>query len=433
MSLKFVQDAICLSGLTGSKLKCAVIGQYYPFWWGITSGGQRENYKFPTAIVELDAATGEAYIKDTNEVILGSSGHALDLKCNNPNTGGLKVILVENDVDCYGHLKKVIRRRWGNVDIDLAEGPSQFNSSNIYLLNTELDSALSNIEKIKLGNALFFFDPLRSVEYQTIEKVASNRIKTYYKTGTEFIIFVFTSDWFLGRDDFAPLPTSVGGGTWSIEEKRTVLEADAFFGNKDWRGRILNSNPIHERERNFLELYRDTLHKWFRYILPLPFNPKENQIFHLILCSNYETGVRRTREFYAGKTRNPKYSPDNSTAFKLFRKHHPEIFIGLSGVRKPPQWRVLWTTVRSHEDGICDCMCSDYIEIEGNTEARQQLLDWLEKEEYLNRLNIDNAWKSPIIQYKLNWVTIKKILGIDPPSAFEPLSLKRLSLEEISQ
>ena len=55
MSLEFVQDAICLSGLTGSKVKCDVIGQYYPLWWNITSGGKRTNNDLPTAIVELDA------------------------------------------------------------------------------------------------------------------------------------------------------------------------------------------------------------------------------------------------------------------------------------------------------------------------------------------------------------------------------------------
>jgi len=63
MALEFKQDAICLSGLTGSQLKCAVIGRYYPFWWGITSGGPGKNYEYPTAIVELDAATGEAISK----------------------------------------------------------------------------------------------------------------------------------------------------------------------------------------------------------------------------------------------------------------------------------------------------------------------------------------------------------------------------------
>ncbi len=410
-----------------------MIGRYYPFWWGITSGGPNKNYEYPTAIVELDAATGEVYIEDTNEIILGSSGHALDLKCNNPNTRELKVILVEKDADCYGHLKNVIRRRWGNVDIDLAEGPLQLNSSNIYLLNTELDSALSNIEKTRLGNALFFFDPLRSVEYRTVEKVASNRIKTYYKTGTEFIIFVFTSDWFLGRDDFAPLPTTVDESTWSIGAKKTVSEADAFFGNKAWRGRILNSHPMHKREEIFIELYRDTLHKWFRYILPLPFNPKANQIYHLVLSSNYEAGVRATRNFYSEIMGNPKYSPGMNQAYGEFRKAHSEILKGLDRRKRPPQWHILRRTITDHEEGICDCECNDFMKVESNPEKRQSLLDWLEKKEYLYRLNIDDAWKSPVQQYKLNWATIKVKLRIDPPSAFEPLSLKHLSLEEISR
>ena len=433
MALEFVQDAICLSGLTGSKLKCDVIGAYYPFWWNITSGGQRANHDWPTAIVELDAATGEVYIEDIKETILGSSGHALDLKCSNPNTRKLKVILVERDAHCYSHLKNVVSKRWGNVDIKLAEGPIQFNSSNIYLLNMELDRALSNIEKIKLGNALFFFDPLRSVEYRTIEKVAGKRIKTYYETGTEFIIFMFTSDWFLGRDDFAGLPTTVNESTWSIDEKEAVLEADAFFGNIEWRGRSLNSDPIHEREESFIELYKNSLHKWFRYVLPLPFNPKANQIFHLILCSNYEIGVRATRDFYSQITGNPKYTPDNSKAFNLFRKHHPEVFKGLSGRQRPLQWRILWTIIRYHEEGICDCMCSDFEDIESSHEKRQLLLEWLEDKKYLNRLNNDNAWKVPIIQYKLNWSIIKERLGIDPPPSFKPLALKPLSLKEIGQ
>jgi len=66
MALEFVQDAICLSGLTGSKLKCDVLDEYYPFWWNITSGGKTANYKYSTALVELDAGTGEVYIEDAS-------------------------------------------------------------------------------------------------------------------------------------------------------------------------------------------------------------------------------------------------------------------------------------------------------------------------------------------------------------------------------
>ncbi len=427
MALEFVQDAISLSGLTGLKLKCDVIGEYYPFWWNITSGGPRANYEYATAIVELDAATGEVYIKDTQETILGSAGHALDLKCSNPNTRYLKIILVEKDAACYGHLKSVIRRRWSKVDINAAEGPLQSNSSGICLMNRAIDNALSDIEKIQIGNALFFFDPLRSVEYQTIEKVARRRVRTFYKTGTEFIVFVFTSDWFLGRDDFAAFSSTVDESKWSAEEKQTILEADALFGSTNWRSQILNGHPIGEREKRLIELYRYRLHKWFRYVLPLPFAPKTNQNFHLILCSNFETGVRATRNFYSEKTGNPKYSPDNSTAFNEFRKLHPDIFAGLGRAKRPLQWRILWKTIVDHEEGICDCMCSDFEDIEADYDKRQRLLEWLEGNGYLSKLNIDNAWDLTIKQYQLNWTTLQAKLRIHPPLPLKPVSPKENS------
>jgi len=427
MTLEFVRDAISLSGLTGSKLKSDVIGGYYRFWWGITSGGPRANYKYDTAIVELDAATGEMYIKETAETILGSAGHALNLKCTDPNTRNLKIVLVEKDVACYGNLKDVIKRRWGSVDIRMAEGPLQSNSANIYLLNKTLDSALTDIGKIPIRNSLFLFDPLRSVEYETIEKVARKRVNTFYKTGTEFIIFVFTSDWFLGRDEFASLPCSADESGWNSGEDDTVLEADALFGDTRWRGRILNDAPVQQREKEFIELYKTRLHKWFRYVLPLPFNPKGDQLFHLILCSNFDTGVRTTRSFYSTKTGNPKYSPDNKAAFDRFRQFHPGILVGLRGGRKPPQWRILWRTIVNHEEGVCDSMCSDFEKFEPILETRQELLEWLEKNGYVRRLDIDNAWKLPIQQYGLNWPTIKEKLGVDPPLPLEPLSSREIA------
>lgn len=420
--LGFVGDAISLSGLTGTKLKCDVIGEYYPFWWGITSGGPRQEHRFPTAIVELDAATGEVYIKDTEETVLGSAGHALELKVDTSQTENLKVILIEKDPDCYSHLKNVIRRRWSTISIDEAEGPISSNTSNIYLLNMTLDDALERIEELELGNALFFFDPLRSVEYVTIDKVASERITTFYKTGTEFMIFLFTSDWFLGRDDFAPLPRTPEESAWNEEERKTVSEADSLFGNKEWRSHILNNNSIEDRERALVELYRDRLHRWFRYVLPLPFNPKEDQIFHLILCSNFETGVRATRNFYSLKTGNPRYSPNNAKAFERFRRSHPEIFSGLSRGRRPLQWRILWMIIKQHEEGICDCMCSDLRNIEPNPENSQDLLEWLEEQGYLNPVSIKNTWGSSIEQYMLNWAVTKAKLGVDPPPPLRPLS-----------
>ncbi len=421
--LEFVGDAICLSGLTGTKLKCDVIGEYYSFWWGITSGGLRANYRYPTAIVELNAATGEDYIEETKETVLGSSGHALELKMTKaPQTTDLKVILVEENSECYQHLKSFVSRRWPSISLKEAEESALSNSLNVFLLNRTLEEALEAIEALPLGNALFFFDPLRSVSWSTIESVAIRRMRGFLETRTEFIIFVFTSDWFLGRKDFAPLPTSVEEKGWLPEERKTVAQADTFFGNNEWRSSMLNNGSVEDRERKLIELYQERLHKWFRYVLPMPFNPKQDQIFHLILCSNYEAGVRATRDFYCSKTRNPRYSPDNSQAFFKFKQLHSELWARAVGRERPLEWKVLWKTIRDHEGGFCDIYCRDLKEMEQQSWIRQRVLDWLEKNGYLGRFVVESPWTPSSNRYILNWCTLKERLGIDPPAPLKPLS-----------
>jgi three-Cys-motif partner protein len=424
MPLGFKHDAISLSGLTGTKLQCDVIAEYYNFWWNITSGGPSRYHRYPTAFVELDAATGEVHIEDTNETVLGSAGHALQLKSSGKKTANLKVVLVEKDKACYSHLRKVIKRRWPTIDLDDAEGPIGKNTSNVYLFNLEFDDALEKIDSINLGNSMFFFDPLRSVTYKSIEKVANRRLQSYYPTGTEFIIFIFTSDWFLGRDNFEALPETVDKKEWSEKEKETVFEADSLFGIFEWRSHILTDEPIDKRQDIFIQLYKDRLHKWFRYVLPLPFNPKEDQLFHLILCSNYEDGVKRTKDFYSEKTGNPRYQPDNRTAYRKFRRLHPELLKGLRGNQRPPEWKLLWNTITKHEEGVCDQFCVDYdrINIGRNPNERQVYLEWLENEGYLIEWNVENAWDQSIKQYKINWNGLKIKLGIDPPLPLRPLS-----------
>ena len=433
MALEFVQDAISLSGLTGSKLKSEIIAEYYPFWWKITSGGARRNYRWATAIVELDAATGEMYIKDTDEIILGSAGHALSLKCDNRNARKLTIILVEKDLDCFSHLRNVIGRRWPMVNVSEAEGPLQSNRSNIYLMNVELEDAVNTISQIDLGNSLFFFDPLRSVPFETIEKVARSKIKSYYQTGTEFILFVFTSDWFLGRGDFAALPKTTNGDNWSDAELHAVEEADALFGHEGWRSKILCEKPIHEKETDFIDSYKVCLRKWFRYVLPMPFNPKGKQVFHLILCSNFEAGVRATRGFFCERTGNPGYKPDNNTAYRTFHSKHGEIYEGLRGNQKPKQWRILWRTITGHEEGYCDCLCRDLEEIEPDGQQRQRLLEWLANKRYLIPFESSNPWNIEITQYQVNWDIVSAELGIESPNPLEPLSLRRTSLKEIGK
>src|SRR6266511_2761305 len=232
--LGFHGDALVLSGPAGSGLKTRILGKYYEFWWGITSGGGSREYANPTAIVDLNAGTGELYLEETNTTILGSAGHALSLKLGSRvPTGALKVILVEEDNDCFNRLQRVIRRRWPDFPIEQASGPIDANKSGVYLLNLKLKMALKEIERIAPGNSIFFFDPLLHVEWETVRRVAETRITFPFRTGTEFIVFTFTSDWFTGRkyawrDDLVPLPTTVEKSKWTQEETAAIVNADSL-------------------------------------------------------------------------------------------------------------------------------------------------------------------------------------------------------------
>ena len=110
--LGFHEDAIILSGETGTKLKSDILGKYYRKWWEITSGGKGRGFQNITTIVEMNAATSEVYIENTKETLLGSSGHALELQANDPNAQHLGIILVEEDSECFDHLQNVLKKRW---------------------------------------------------------------------------------------------------------------------------------------------------------------------------------------------------------------------------------------------------------------------------------------------------------------------------------
>jgi hypothetical protein len=291
-------------------------------------------------------------------------------------------------------------------------------------LNKKLADVLTGIDELDLGNTLYFFDPLRSISYSTIEHVASHRMPTFLKTGIEFIVFVFTSDWFAGRRKFAPLPETENENVWSPEQLKTVKEADDLFGSTDWRNLVLNISSTEEKEKTLIELYRYKLHKWFRYVLPMPFKPKPSQLFHLILCSNYEAGVRATKDFYCSKTGNPKYSPDNGSALKLFRRLHPELWESIAGNERPLQWKMLWAIIRNHEEGICDAYCRDFREMHVPLWKRRESLDWLEKKGYIEKFRIEYPWSSltPLYQrFILNWTILRERLRISPPLPLIPL------------
>lgn len=429
MPLDFHNNAICLSGEAGTKLKSDVIGQYYRFWWKITSGGQRAEFQNPTAIIEMNAATGEVYIEDAQETLLGSAGHALDLKVSNPNTNNLKVILIENDDRCFYNLKQVIARNWPSIDLDKSAGPIATNTTGVYLINNGVEQALEDIKHLQLGNSLYFFDPLRSVEYSTISKVTGSRMPLPFMTGTEFFIFSFTSDWFLGRKGFSPLPIVNEKNKWTDEEAKTVQQADELFGNDKWRVRILTDQISNDQKQTvFMRLYKNRLLRWFRYVLPLPFNPKDDQLFHLILCSNYEAGVRMTKNHYSEITHNPRYLPNNGEAYEQFEKYHPKLFYRLPRNRRPTEWKILWKIITQHEENLCDYLCNDLIREEPNLQLRVNALNWLLNEDYLKLVKIDNAWEHNMKRYAIKWATVRAKLGVDMPPKLRPISPQQLKL-----
>ena len=427
MVVEFQGDAIVLSGETGTKLKCEILEGYYPTWWRITSGGDAKNHSLATAIVELNAGTGLDYIKDTDETILGSSGHALKLKMETPGSTLLKVILVEEDPTCYSHLKNVISSYWPQVDLIQAEGPVGMNSNGVYLLNKGLSQALEAIEPLRLGNSLFFFDPLLFTPWSEIEKVARRRVLSYYQTHTEFIVFLFTSDWFRGRSalNLMPLPATTEGTAWTSAERESVARMDALFGGTNWRNQILSDGSLGDRVERLVSEYRKRLHRWFRYVRPMPFRPKEGQTYHLFMCTNYERGIGITSSFYNKYTNNrsPKRVLDD--AYAKFSNLHPDALEEVEGRQKPAVWRFLVEITRDHDEGLCDDRCTDLGQIAPDPFERKECLKWLKDKGYLDIIPpMTDAWQNPPELYKLNWKSVTMQLGLTPPAPLRPLEPK---------
>jgi len=177
-----------------------------------------------------------------------------------------------------------------------------------------------------------------------------------------------------------------------------------------------------------VNLYKNELHKWFRYVLPLPFEPKLNQMYHLFMCSNYEVGVRVVRDFYAKYTKNPKYKPDNKRAYNKFKMLYPEKSKVQNLKKRPVEWRILWKIITSHEEGICDEECKDlrdfFKDSSENEKSRKvrEILNWLYSERFLDKINnVNDMWSNKPTIYQLNWINVRNKLDIQPPQPYEPL------------
>lgn len=411
--LGFHGDAIKLSGETGTKLKSEILGKYYQKWWEITSGGKSKSYRCVTTIVEMNAGTGEVYLKDNDEIILGSSGHALELRAKNPNTHKLGIVLVEEDDECFEHLQNVIGRNWPRLSYSVFTSGKE--AENFIMQEpSHLDEILT---RYRMGNSLFLFDPLLSVSWERIEFIAKNQIKKYYDSGTEFLIFLFTSDFFLGRNEFGQLPDNDDRSTWSECQLKTAEKIDALLGDADWGPQLLNSKPNDEKMRLLVDMYKKKLRKWFRYVVPLPFIPKQSQRYDVFFCSNYEVGVQLTKNFYAEVTNNPKFTPNNKATYEKFVQKHPEKHIKKG---RPAEWKILWKVIKQHEDGLCDKRCSDLQEY-GSEEFLQDKLEWLEDAGYLSEVShAVKTWPVMPKLYALDWNFVKRTLGVSAPPELIP-------------
>lgn len=416
--LEFKDHAIVLSGSTGTKIKSEILGSYYNTWWFITSGGRIADNQ--TAIVEMNAATGEIFVKDIQTTILGSSGHALQLKGDNSKSSKLNIILVEEDEQCFSNLQEVIKKRWGHINYSFY--PPELEKDWVYLLRKP-NEVIEILDKYNIGIALFFFDPLLYSPWSEIEEIATRRIKWYYKTGTEFLIFVFTSDWFTGRKEWHALPEHMDEKKWTDEEKESVIHGNLFFGNSLWQKYLLRPGKLDEKIDLMVKLYKRRLQKWFRYVLPMPFEPKPNQMYHIFVCSNYERGVNITRKFYTKYTGNEPYDPDNHSAFKKFIALHPEK--KMKGNQRCDEWKILWNVIRNHHDGICDNSCEELREKQPNLELRDNALCWLEENGYLKEIPpLSKVWTDPPTLYAINWNKIKEKFGITPSKELVPLKAR---------
>ncbi len=439
MPVEIENDSLCLSGETGTKLKTEIIERYYRFWLSVTTRGKGRFADY-VYIIEMNAGTGQIKIEETGKIILGSAGHVLDLKYG-PNrhlNKKLRVVLVEPHKDCRQSLQNVILNRWPEAQLHpYKQGWERSSDGSVSLLESS-EYFLKHMNLTGLGNSLFFFDPLLAPDQSLVEKIASTRINTPFKIGTEFMIFFFTSDWVRGRTEFSALPKSKIETEWTLEEKESARTADRVFGNQNWVGIISNGRKQEEMERELVGLYKQSLRRWFRFVQPLPFVPKGGQRYDVFCCSNFDVGMTVINRIYGNLTWPFGLQGDirkNRMAYTKFIQLHPELDEGLSATERPPEWKVLWYIMRNHIDGICDPQCKGEITKKLDSHTLNGVLTWLYEEGYIKQIGIESwPWvdsqQFPV--FTIDWTTVKTRLDVDspaPPRALEPGDLDKVRVQ----
>ena len=372
-------------------------------------------------------------VDETAERILGSAGHSLNLKYGPKRDWNkkLKLILVEPLPECRTALRNNILERWPEAELS-EHKHGWYRSRDGYVdLFESVTYFLEHKDPNSLGTSLFYFDPLRAPDLSLVDKIASTRIVKPYGIGTEFLIFFFTSDWVVGRPEFAALPSSTEEG-WAPKQRESALAADREFGSRAWLSIVRSDHERAQMEDELVGLYKQSLRRWFRFVQPLPFVPKISQRYHLFCCSNYDTGMSVINSIYGKLTWPFGLQADNDAAYNKFLRMHRNLKQSAGRRARPAEWKVLWHIMKHHVDGVCDEQCKGDIRKKvSSSDHLKGVLYWLHSERYLKRIKA-RSWqwseslKYPI--YAIDWDVVKERLNVDPPEpprALEPGDLNR--------
>jgi len=231
------RHALKLSGYTGTVLKTEVIAEYYSFWQRVTSGGSPRRHMNPTFIIDMNAGSGLLRVEEDPQIVIyGSAGHALELKFDSGKTisANLTIMLVEEDTGIRDGLMEVIRTKWPEAALShTGDGRYQSSDGRVTLFKSARDLMKHTEDGAISGNCLFLFDELLATEWTILDNIASARVSRPYKTGTEFLLFFFTSDWITGRHsellDIDPLPTTRNMNQWSGGQNEAAMVADRLY------------------------------------------------------------------------------------------------------------------------------------------------------------------------------------------------------------
>lgn len=208
------------------------------------------------------------------------------------------------------------------------------------------------------------------------------------------------------------MPISSDFNSWSDTERETINALSNVLGDDLWYDSILIDEKVEIRMNNLIEEYQNRLYELFRYVIPMPFAPKKDQIYHLFFCSNYHEGAKIITDFYSNETNN-QWKPNHHVYYRKFKKLHQNNIFFPGGSSRPIEWKVLWRIITYYRLGKFDHNCRDLIEKAQSKPQLYETINWLKSEGYVRNYSK--------FRFELNWEIITNNLGLEPPPPFEPL------------